>query len=105
MSYELTRKGEDAVSRMWKMYHHELAERQKADPDFVDGWGIIDNKRYIKTIDDEVDVLMGAYGNDVLNVLSDWVDPSNIDDKCCADWSVKEVISRISERGLLEVTK
>ena len=104
-NYRLTSKGVEAYDRMWEMYDQELKELQKADPNFVEGWAIIDNDKYIKTLDDEVDILVGAYDRNVLYVLAEWLDNgcTSLDDKICFNWSVREVINRISERGLLEV--
>ena len=72
----------------------------------------IDDYDHIHNIDDEIDLLIFGYMEYVIDVLVDWAKQDiDINGKWSMDrvfsfgYSYKEVISRISERGLLEVVK
>ena len=65
------------------------------------GWSCIDDEDHIKTLDDEVDLMIYAYNEDAIDTIADWI-RDGFDD-CGYGYTYKQVISRISERGLLEV--
>lgn len=113
-NYRLTSKGEEAYNRMWKMHHEEVARQVRiyGDENAEHGWSIIDDYDHIHNIDDQIDLLIYTEEEDVLYSLVNW---AKLDKDIHGNWSInntyafgysyKDVINRISERGLLEVVE
>lgn len=105
--FVLTEEGWKAYARMERNYYTELAELrcERNEPDYCEGWCIIDNFKYIKNIDDEVDLLIFGYAEDVYGVIADWVNTmgEDLDEPYWkgADFTLRDVCNRIRERGLL----
>ena len=113
-NYRLTSKGWDAYRRIAVMHEEEITrqERELGEENTEYGWSCIDDYDHIHNIDDEIDLLLFGYMEYVIDVLVDWAKQDiDINGKWSMDrvfsfgYSYKEVISRISERGLLEVAK
>lgn len=104
-NYRLTSKGWKAYNRMEKMHEEEIARQEQTygEQNTEYGWSCIDDYDHIRNLDDEVDLLIYAYWDDVLYTLADWIinGGETLDDKCHYGYSLREIISRISERGLL----
>lgn len=62
-----------------------------AEGDFVEGWCIIDNYDYIKTITDECGLLLFAYDENVFNILDEWAEDFDETDKICGGFTIPEV--------------
>ena len=45
-----------------------------ANGDFVEGWSIIDNTDYIKTLTDVCGLLIFGYDNEAIDVISEWIE-------------------------------
>lgn len=113
-NYRLTSKGEEAYNRMWKMHHEEVARQVRiyGEENAEHGWSIIDDYDHIHNIDDQIDLLIYTEEEDVLYSLVNW---AKLDKDISGNWSInntyafgysyKDVINRISERGLLEVVE
>ena len=41
--------------------------------DFVEGWCIIENDTYVKTLDDVVGLLIFGYDDSALSMVNDWI--------------------------------
>lgn len=114
MAYKLSAKGLESFRRMSAMHEAELEKMRVElnDPDYLDGWGVIDDYDHIHNIDDEIDLLIYAYREDVIDTLVDWAQHDkdiygkwSMDSDFSFGYSYKEVISMISKKGLLEVVK
>ena len=68
-------KGNAAFARIMRMYYDELtAERKKRnEPDWNEGWSIIDDADHIKTLEDEAALLIFAYDSKAVSVLEEWM--------------------------------
>lgn len=109
-NYRLTSKGWKAYNRMAKMHEEEIARQEQTygEQNTEYGWSCIDDYDHIHNIDDDIDLLIYAYDADVIHRLV-WIARHDVDIN--GKWSMnnewgwgcsyKEVISRISERGLL----
>lgn len=102
--YRLTDEGWEAFNRIAQMHEAELEKLRVEynDPDYDEGWSVIDDFDHIKNIDDDIDLLIYGYEEAVISTLVSWA-WGNIDSKYMFGYTYKQVISRISERGLLEV--
>ena len=108
--FRLTDEGWKAYANMERNYYTELAELrcERNEPDYCEGWSIICDDRYVKTIDDEVDLLIFGYEEDVYGVIADWVNTMvSLDEPFCdgADYTLRDICNRIRERKLLEVVR
>ena len=89
------------------MYEAELEKRTQEDPDFFEGWDIINDSDHIKTIDDAADLLIFGYEGNAVDTVAEWArtDRSGVNGECGFGYTYKQIISRIAERGLLEVAR
>jgi hypothetical protein len=110
--YKLTDKGWKAYERMEQMHHDEIAKQEaEVGEQYTEyGWSCIDDYDHIHNIDDQIDLLIYTEVEDVLYSLVDWAKmDKDIHGNCSINntyafgYSYKDVINRISERGLLEV--
>lgn len=114
MAYKLSEKGLDSFRRMRAMHEAEIA-KQEAEVGAENteyGWSCIDDYDHIHNIDDEIDLLIYAYGEHVIDTIVDWAQHDkdiygkwSMDSDFSFGYSYKEVISMISMKGLLEVVK
>lgn len=61
-----------------------------ADGDFVDGWIIIDNDEYVKTLTDECGLLIYGY-DDPLQVVDEWIRDFGKDDVVINGYTLEDV--------------
>lgn len=93
MKVKLNDLGRELYDIWWKNYKKENDRLggNSAEHDFVEGWCIIDNDEYIKTITDECGLLLFAYDEDVFNILDEWAEDWNETDKICGGFTIPEV--------------
>lgn len=101
--FKLTEKGIAERDRMEQKYYAELGvlRKEKNDPEYLEGWCIIDTDKYIKTLDDEIALLVYGYDDDVLDTISEWNDLYG-DEPIYEEYTPKDLISIISRRGLVQ---
>lgn len=93
MKIKLNDLGRDLYNVWWENYKKENDNLggNSAEHDFVEGWCIIDNDEYIKTITDECGLLLFAYEEDVFNVLDEWAKDTDETEKICGGFTIPEV--------------
>ena len=93
MIIKLNDLGKELYNIWWKNYKTENDNLggNSAEGDYIEGWCIIDNDNYIKTITDECGLLLFAYGEDVFNILDEWVRDCGETAKICGGFTVTEV--------------
>ena len=93
MKVKLNDLGKELYDVWWKNYKKENDNLggNSAEGDYVEGWCIIDNDNYIKTITDECGLLLFAYDENVLDILDEWAEDWNETDKICGDFTIPEV--------------
>lgn len=74
MRMKLTNEGVALNNEWYEKYCHENDKLggNSAEGDFVEGWCIIDNGDYVKTVKDVCGVLVFGYEANALNALEDW---------------------------------
>ena len=104
--YRLSEKGNQAYNKMQKAYDAEVA-RQEAEfgKEYTEyGWSCIDDYDHIHNWDEDIDLLIFGYAEDVIDILVNWAkQEGGINSTYGFGYSYKDYISRIAERGLLEV--
>lgn len=73
---KLNAKGRELYNTWW---HNYCAENDRlggnsTNHDFVEGWCIIDNDNYVKTLTDECGLLIFGYDTDTINVVDGWIE-------------------------------
>lgn len=73
---ELNAKGKELYD-IWE--HNYRTENDKlggnsADGDYVEGWCIIDNDDYVKTLTDECGLLIFGYDHNAIDVVNEWIE-------------------------------
>lgn len=74
MKLTLNDAGKKLCDKWWENYCQENDRKggNSAEGDFVEGWSIIDDSRYVKTVEDVCGLLIFGYDADALNALEDW---------------------------------
>lgn len=84
----------------WKLYNkwyenyckeNDRLGGNSTEGNFVEGWTIIDNKDYIKTLTDECGLLIFAYQEMIFGILDEWSIGSKETDKICGGFTIAEV--------------
>lgn len=70
----LNAKGWELFYKWEQLYNNELERMRKelGDQEFVEGWCILDNYDCVKTLDDEVGLLIFGYDEHIDNYFNDW---------------------------------
>lgn len=63
-------------------YNNELERLQKQynNPNYHEGWCIIENSNFVKTLDDVVGLMIFGYDDNALGVIDDWIQELGEDD-------------------------
>lgn len=90
---KLNNKGRELYDIWWENYKKENDSLggNSAEGDYVEGWCIIDNDDYIKTITDECGLLLFAYDEDVFDILDEWAEDCGETDNICGGFTIPEV--------------
>ena len=93
MKVKLNDLGKELYNVWWENYKKEndILGGNSTEGDYVEGWCIIDNDKYIKTITDECGLLLFAYDENVFNILDEWAEDWNETDKICGGFTIPEV--------------
>lgn len=93
----LNKKGAELYNIWYENYckENDNIGGNSAEHDFVEGWSIIDNKDYIRTITDECGLLLFAYGEYVFDVLDEWAVDCDETEKVCGGYTIAEVKQEI----------
>ena len=93
MKVKLNHLGNKLYDVWWRNYcrENDSLGGNSAKGDFVEGWCIIDNYDYIKTIEDECGLLLFAYDEDVFYVLDEWAKDYAETEKICGGFTIQEV--------------
>ena len=93
MKVKLNDLGKELYEVWWNNYckENDKLGGNSAEGDFVEGWCIIDNSDYLKTIEDECGLLLFAYEEHVLDTLDEWAEDCNETDKICGGSTIAEV--------------
>ena len=76
------------VYDIWEQKYHKENDKlggNSAEGDFVEGWCIIDNNEYIKSLTDFCGMLIFGYDEDALWMVEDWIDAYGKDDVIFTD--------------------
>lgn len=73
---KLNAKGKELYDIWWQNYRTENDKLggNSADGDYVEGWCIIDNDDYIKTLTDECGLLIFGYYNNAMFTVAEWIE-------------------------------
>ena len=67
----------------WEKLYYEENDKlggNSKNGDFVEGWCIIENDTYVKTLDDAVGLLIFGYDDNALSIVNDWITADGEDD-------------------------
>lgn len=69
-----------AVWEKWEQIYGDALQKlqeERNDPDYTEGWCIIDTYEYVPEIEDEAQLLVWAYGEGVWSYFDDWNQPGS----------------------------
>lgn len=71
---KLNKKGEKLYNKWQNIYVEELTKQreQRGDPEWFEGWCIIDDYDHIQTLEDEVGLLVFGYDGCLENYFEQW---------------------------------
>lgn len=73
------------IYEKWESIYCEENDRlggNSENGEFVDGWCIIENDDFIKTLDDVVGLYIFGYGEDALGTIDEWIERYGEEDRC-----------------------
>ena len=84
---KLNEKGKELYNIWERNYRKENDNLggNSANGDYVEGWCIIDNNDYVKTLIDECGLLIFGYDDDVIYTVEEWIELYGADDVCFTD--------------------
>ena len=70
----LNKKGWEMFDKWQSIYEEELKRLREEmnDPDYTEGWCIIDNYNHVKTLEDEVGLLIFGYDEHIDSYFDEW---------------------------------
>ena len=73
---KLNAKGNELYDIWERNYYNENDKLggDSANGDFVEGWSIIDNDDYVKTLTDECGLLIFGYYNNAVYIVREWIE-------------------------------
>ena len=98
----LTAKGWEVFNKWQDIYYKELErlQKEKNDPMYGEGWCIIDNFDFIKTIDDEIGLLIFGYDDGVIDILNEWKeDGIGGDEEYLFGYTINDIINILISDG------
>lgn len=84
---KLNAKGKE-LYKIWEHNYHKENDNlggNYANGDIVEGWCIIDNDDYVKTLTDECGLLVFGYDDNAINTIDEWIEDWGADDVCFTD--------------------
>lgn len=85
---------------IWEQNYFKENDRlggNSAEGDYVEGWCIIDNGDYVKTLTDECGLLIYGYKEDAIYVVKEWMENCKDEDICGFDFTFKEVLNELKK--------
>lgn len=78
---ELNERGMEIWEKWEQIYTQELERlrEEKNDPEYTEGWCIIDSYEFAPDIEDEAQLLVWAYDGNVENYFSEWASDEHAD--------------------------
>lgn len=79
---KFNKKGWDLFDK-WEQKYYEENDRLGGDSvnkDFVEGWSIIENEDFVKTLDDAVGLLVFGYDDNAISVVDEWIENDEEED-------------------------
>ena len=63
-------------------YHNELKrlQKEKNNPNYFEGWCIIENDGFVKTLDDVIGLIIFGYDDNALGIIDEWIEDYGEDD-------------------------
>ena len=93
MEFEWNDKGKSLYEKFEQYYYDELAKlrKEKKDPEYIEGWCIIDNEDYVRTLEDVCGILI--YGDDdfAFQHLDDFIKQYGEDEVYDCGYTAREV--------------
>lgn len=98
---KLNAKGKELYD-IWERNYCEENDRlggNSAKGDYIEGWCIIDNDDYVKTLTDECGLLIFGYCDDAMYVVEEWMENCNCsgEDICAYDFTFTEVLDELKK--------
>lgn len=89
---KLNARGWELYKKWEQIYEDELhrLQAEKNDPDFTEGWCIIDTYDFVKTVEDEVGLLVFGYDEGIGAYFGFWEEHGGDDDICFRDVEGRE---------------
>ena len=90
---KLNEKGKE-LYKIWEQNYCKENDRlggNSAEGDFVEGWSIIDNNDYVKTLTDECGLLIFGYDDDTIDMIDEWIDMWGKNDICFKSYTFEDV--------------
>lgn len=89
---ELNEKGKELYD-IWEQNYYKENDKlggNSIERDFVEGWCIIDNDNYIKTLTDECGLLIFGYDN-AIDQVDEWIEMYGADDVIFQNYTCADV--------------
>lgn len=89
---------EELYKKWENIYHQELERlrKEKNDPEFHEGWCIIENDNFIKSLDDVVGLLIFGYDDNALYTVGMWIDDDGEEDTYWG-YRLKDIYSELEK--------
>ena len=87
LSMKLNAKGNE-LYKIWEYNYYKENDNlggNSAEGDYVEGWCIIDNDDYVKTLTDECGLLIFGYDEYAIDTIDEWIKDWGADDVCFTD--------------------
>ena len=83
MRYDLNEMGVKLENKWFAIYCNENDQMggNSDDGDFVEGWSIVDDSRYVQTLEDVCGLLILGYNRYALNTVEEWINDWGADEK------------------------
>lgn len=90
---ELNAKGVELYN-IWEQNYYRENDKlggNSVNGDFVEGWCIIDNDDYVKTLTDECGLLIFGYDKYAIDTVNEWIELYGADDIIFEDYTCMDV--------------
>lgn len=90
-------KGEQTYQKWEDIYYAELAKMRQEmnDPEYIEGWCIIDDWDHIHNIEDEIGLLLFGYEDLAMGHIMEWCDDP--DDEYMFGYSYRKIVEMMKE--------
>lgn len=96
---KLNEKGRELYNIWWHNYckENDRLGGDSSNHDYVEGWCIIDNDDYVKTLTDECGLLIFGYEDDAIYTVKEWMENRKGEDICAYDFTFTEVLNELKK--------